>query len=62
MSNQPDDIQMMILVSNVLILANQLEDRDRANGTTRFSHDYYSVASRLILSERAKVSQSLGRR
>ena len=61
MATQPDDTQMMILVSNVIILAKQLRAEDKEKGVTRVG-DYYADAAKLIYSERAKVFQALGRR
>jgi hypothetical protein len=62
MPTQPDETQMMILVSNVIIIANQLRAQDRDKGITRVGGDYYADAAKLIYSERAKVFQALGRR
>lgn len=61
MATQPDDTQMMILVSNVIILAKQLRAEDKEKGVTRVG-DYCADAANLIYSERAKVFQELARR
>jgi hypothetical protein len=57
-----DGTQAMILVSNVLILANQLKELALGKGVTGVDVDYTREAARLIFSERAKVFAALRQR
>ena len=56
-----DDTLAMILVAQVLTLANQLKTRAEAGGTTSTS-DYTEEAARLIREKRVKVFQALAER
>jgi len=57
-----DQTLAMILVSNVLILANQLKAEVESKGTTRFGGDYTREAAKLLFTERTKVFQALAQR
>jgi len=61
MPDQNEDTLAMILVSNVLILAQQLKAEALAKGVHRVG-DYTQEAAKMIFDERTRVFQVLRRR